>query len=587
MAAGLTVLSQINWYAGAHPGMEFIPDGSRRYHYLGGAEDIVNGLINDDGAVYRRGGGVQTASVDGVSLCALAWIGYLPGRVTMLTIDRTWLNGGLGLAVAYGRAFDASTGGSRLDIFDQTDSLARVGQLVAGPNWLQPVQVTGALFIASGLDTTVRLYGGSPTTAIGSVSMTMTAGSPVATMTTTAGIAAGHMIVNASSGAPVGEVQTVDSGTQITMTADAPASATVTVNFQPTITVDLTTYQPQLLKGTIDAMGSAARRLYVAQRNRIFFSNRTFTLTWTKDDYHELPFGARILGLAGIGDTMLVFSTQGLWAISNTELALTDPAGNVQQSLSQVDPEFTLWDHHGIAAWEGRLIVPGTQDVVMATTGGGLSPITGGVAKLYRGYVKAGYSLGSASVYRGHYLLPVVAADGSTVVDVLVCRLDSGAWTRWSGQSAGMAFAAYTGDVANARSPKLRGLSGTSVLDVSGCFDQVTDAPADADGSQHALELVGRTNTLAATGSHTWRYVRVAYDVTGSGSFGLDTAVGVPGSSFTGAAGAPAAPATDAEKKWTFARQGRAFRPRLTSSGAPSSLVVRATDVGVRPHQQT
>jgi hypothetical protein len=576
-SAGLTVLSQMNFFAGASPGMELIADGSRRYHYSAGAEDIVNGLMNDDGAVYRRGGTVS-AGVRAAAMQPSAWAGFLPGGQFLIVGDAVYNGGGSASASETplpGVAFSPVTG-----------TYAFGGTPGAQAPKIMVTEVTSTAIIAAAAPASsaaaVFLYAGA-TSAGAPRSMTYTGGSATVTTADTSGLTPGQFLF--ITGVLVGAIATIDSGTQITMVGSyGGGSGTSTTSFSVTSSADLHVNQPQILAANFDAIGTAAERLFVAQRNRIHFSVRNSPLQFAKDDYHELPQGGRVLGLAGLGTTMLVFSTQGAWAIGNVELALTDPAGNVQQSLQQVDPEFALWDQRGIASWQGRLVVPGTQDVMLFTSGGSAQPVTGGIAALYRSYVKAGYQLGSATVYRGHYLLPVLT--GNTVVDVLVCRLEASAWSRWAGQAACSAFVHTYGDASAARTPKLYGVNGASVLDCSGCFDQVPANTADADGSQHALTLVGRTRTLSPTGTHTWRNVRIPYDITGTGSFTLETAVGAPGSGFRLEAGTPDTPATDTSKTWWFARQGKSFRYRLTSTGAPSSLVIRGDEVGVRPHQQ-
>jgi hypothetical protein len=77
MAVGDTWTAQASFAAGAFPQNEQIPPN--------GAEDIVDGLIDDDGAITRRGGtAYKTTSNTANELIAL-WDGFLvPGPRTIL-----------------------------------------------------------------------------------------------------------------------------------------------------------------------------------------------------------------------------------------------------------------------------------------------------------------------------------------------------------------------------------------------------------------------------------------------------------------------------------------------------------------------
>jgi hypothetical protein len=120
------------------------------------------------------------------------------------------------------------------------------------------------------------------------------------------------------------------------------------------------------------------------------------------------------------------------------------------------------------------VIVPAFDDVFILSPDGPMQPISGsrtrtdgGIRSLYRSYVSAGYTPGRATVHRGHYWLPIVS--GTTVIDVLVCRLDRGfAWTRWAGGAAGTAYTAWRTDTG---APRLLGTSGQRVTDCTTCLD--------------------------------------------------------------------------------------------------------------------
>src|SRR5436853_5111571 len=75
---GLQQLVQHDLSVGAFPQNEDIPPN--------GAEDIVNGLIDDDGTIFRRGGSTYKTTADVASDLIGLWDGYLlAGRRTIAT----------------------------------------------------------------------------------------------------------------------------------------------------------------------------------------------------------------------------------------------------------------------------------------------------------------------------------------------------------------------------------------------------------------------------------------------------------------------------------------------------------------------
>ena len=57
---------------------------------------------------------------------------------------------------------------------------------------------------------------------------------------------------------------------------------------------------------------------------------------FTSTDYWKIPGGGRGIAVATVRDRALLFSTAGLYMLSNLALDLTDPSGNIQQRLEQV-----------------------------------------------------------------------------------------------------------------------------------------------------------------------------------------------------------------------------------------------------------
>src|ERR1019366_1542032 len=174
------------------------------------------------------------------------------------------------------------------------------------------------------------------------------------------------------------------------------------------------------------------------------------------DNYHQLPDGVQITGMEGLRTSCVVFTTEGIWVIGNVNKNLTDEEGNIQQTLDRYSADAVLWGNNGVAGWSGGLVVPCKDAVYLLELGvssekaAPFTPISGAILNVYRGYVAAGYKPGVAAVYRGHYFLPILS--GSTVIDMLVCRLDATGskggrtfpWTHLAGSGSALSALAVT-----------------------------------------------------------------------------------------------------------------------------------------------
>lgn len=194
---------------------------------------------------------------------------------------------------------------------------------------------------------------------------------------------------------------------------------------------------------------SVANRVVVGGNDQVFFSGAGNT-TFTGTDLWRIPGGVNITGLGALRDSAVVFTDQGTWVISNMALNLTDTAGNVQQRLDLYSPDLALWGTGaaGVVGYGSGLIIPARDGVWLMRIGATsevppLELLSRPITELYRTYVAAGYKPGQAAVFRGHYFLPIL--NGTTVVTVLICRLDLGTrpWT-YIGESPWYAPVAIT-----------------------------------------------------------------------------------------------------------------------------------------------
>jgi hypothetical protein len=340
----------------------------------------------------------------------------------------------------------------------------------------------------------------------------------------------------------------------------------------------------------------AGQRLLNAAGDAVYFSSRLLTSStdWAfaeSEDYHLIPGGHEVTGLEGIGDAAFVFTTGGTWVIRNLAYDLTDDYGNPQQTAQAVAPNLILWDERGISSYRGSVVVPAIDDVYLLSLGGEPVPVSEAIRPLYRSYVKAGYQAGFATVHRAHYFLPIM--NGSTLVDVLVCRLDGGspAWGRWSGHAAGAAYVEMVGS--SSRSPKLYGISGQRITDLSGCFAPVAGNKNDADGSTHVLSVVTRDFALRPQVRNLWRYLRARFQLDDAASdnptLTLESSAGPPESEVWVSSGSWAEGTGEDSSKIAIlnsdgnpGRRVQSIRFRIRSSGPAARLVLRSLEVFYR-----
>lgn len=333
----------------------------------------------------------------------------------------------------------------------------------------------------------------------------------------------------------------------------------------------------------VAAVGSPPR-LISTRLNRAYFSDPA-TTTFSLSNYHELPHGALIIGADSLRSTLVLFTTVGVWTVSNMDLDPIDDAGNVQQQVSQVNQDVILWDDAGIVGWAGGLIVPAVDDVYVMTVDGATNAVSGAIRPLYREYVKLGYRCGLAAVHRGHYFLPIL--NGTTVVDVLVCRLDTDrpAWTRWAGHAAGGAYAVRVG--ATTREPKLLGASGQRVIEMTACFN-VPGTATDADGTTPAFTIDTQDYAVGSgvVDSYVDR-VRVEYEAAGTSPVvSVGWSSGTEGASFTTLTAARGGAASDGSdySAWPVRKSKDRIRFRVSSTSAVTKLILRRLEVLVRPN---
>lgn len=546
-----------------------------------GVYDALNALTDEDGSLQRRGGSeFLTPPAFGTGGLRFLWEGWLAaGKRTVVANTSDF-----GVVNAAGDAF-VNLGGSGLS---------------------EPARGTaldGVLFIGGG-----TIYAGSRMVANYSTgTVTATNGSKTVTGSGTTW----NTLVDAGMFFRVGSeryyvVESVDSTTQITL-RDAYQGST---GAGKAYVLSPLGTAPKVSGG----YATVADRLISWTGNRIDFSAAGDWTSFAADDYHELPGGSQVLGAHRVRDSLLVFATNGVWVLGNLAYDLTDAFGNVQHRLEHANPELVLWHAEGIATWQNSLVVPSMDGVWLLDAVSSPTRVSDSVSTFLQDYVRAGYRPGLATVYRDHYLLPILSS--TEVVDLLVCRLNRPTdsrvgtvfpWTRFDGHGATLAGVARRVDDST-REPELIGAHRDDgrllTLDY---FEPGQDTAADADGSAHVWQVISRDSATGPLTENLVKRLRVRYlmeDPGGGPTIGAAYSLGrrVEGATEWGLFDWGEADWTDPDVAewvgldgdapddidatepyvWWVNKRERFFRVRLQSSGAAGKLALRSIELYIR-----
>lgn len=568
--------TQNSFAAGAFPGQEDIP--------LTGCEDIVDGLLQDDGSIMRRGGTVyKSNAVAGEELIGV-WDGYLaPGRRTIAQSSVS-LRG-----------------------LSTSDDATPVTIGAAGTVESRPVSIANMLVFASapGNQAQLHVVGGSLTAATsltGTLTLTQGSKSVTGVGTTFTTHPPGLLVWDPAATHRLAPIRSVESDTSLTLADEWPyPTAAGITNAMETVRTVTTTH---LRSGSAEPavyLAVAGGKLWTAQGDRVWQSDfvsdsggvaRPAPFTFDPTDFHALPAGALVVGLEPYRDGLLVFTTAGVYSISNVAYDLTDDFGNPQQRIDPVNNDVLLWGERGVVTWRNAVVAPAVDGLYLFSEGPQL--ITGGAERLYRQYVKAGYRLGRAQVFRGHYLLPILPVSGTTdPIDVLVWRVDridpraGGApFTRIGGHAGKTrAFAVRGSDPS--RSPVLLGVSAQRVVDLSNMFEPAAAYKNDADGTTHQLKVTTRSYALTESIGAVWERIRARFELddaaTDNPTISAEYSTGRPGGTFSSASALDAQQEGDVVYRWQVGKRSQQIRFRLTQSNATSKCVLRAVEVFARP----
>lgn len=367
-------------------------------------------------------------------------------------------------------------------------------------------------------------------------------------------------------------------------------------------------------------LATAANRVLTSAGGRINVSSvpkaEGEAYSFPSTNYFSLPEGVAITGMVGWRTSCVVFTTMGIWMLGGLNLEQVDESGNVQWSQDRYSADAVLWGQPGVAAWKGGLVIPCKDDVWLMELGVSsekstpFRSISGPIQNVYRAYVAAGYTPGAATVFNGHYFLPIL--NGEAVVDLLVCRLEGlnnegkaePAWTHLKGYGA--RIAALVPTVSDVEGPLIGATAGLSRLLRLAYFAPSPAAATDADSSSVAFEVTTRSIPTGNLVPNTVLKARLSYRLVANAGTEFELLFGESpyGSEWgnfnwgegvwTAATGEfvslgeaipPAGPDPQGltPKTWRVTRKVRYARVKMVLNGPASEASIRALELAVRP----
>lgn len=274
---------------------------------------------------------------------------------------------------------------------------------------------------------------------------------------------------------------------------------------------------------TMTAPWVCANRLVWGVGNLVKFSPIDSPHSVSATDFHELPEGAQVLGGAAVGDTSLIFTTEGVWTLSGLPFEIVDPAtGNPQHRLKLLSRDIILANPTGIAGWQQALVVPATDGIYLMDGVSSPEKLSKPVDDLYIPYIDQGLRPGQAVVHRRHYILPIIDTN-AVVHDTLVCRLDRPVksrgqvtfpWSRLADVGANSpAYAVRIGSTTP--EPLLLAAEGNTTsraIDCSAFFSPSSSYKADQDGTAHAFDVITRDYETGNKTKNVIRRVRPRFE---------------------------------------------------------------------------
>ncbi len=463
-----------------------------------------NGMLQDDGSVFKRGGSVKhTKAAFGTALRSV-WEGnLLPGRRTL---------------VASSSAFGVLAAND-----EEVLSLGGAGF----PTVPKPaVAFHNLLFIGGGV-----IYGGSRKTADYSTgTVTVTNGSAVVTGAGTSWLAnvdVGMLFRQNSAGQRIYVVKEVKSNTELILNE---AYENVTAAGTGYTLKRLETASAPYISSSVYAV-AGDRLIAVESPRKIKFSEpkkphlyqaTIMPQATVVNNEHELEEGVVITGAVGLGiDRLIVFHSGGTTSISNMAKSIVDGLGNSQHRIDIVSRDIVLWHQNGLAAYRQMLVVPALDEVYLIDGVSSPVPLASSILPRYRQRLKEGLIPGLAVTLREHYLLPLIDTSG-VPQDFLYCRLDRPfsnrgqtfyPWSFLSGSGAAVTALAIRRPV-EAEAPRLlASCKDGYLIDALSWFEPEDQNATDHDGTVPLFSLTLRDFSVNNQAIARWRKVQLHYEL--------------------------------------------------------------------------
>ena len=462
-----------------------------------GVYDLVNGLLDEDGNPYRRGGTVYHSKTGlGEKGLTFVWDGYLkPGRRVFLANDSDY-------GVLDSAKEPVNLGGAGLNAPKQSavvEDLLFVGDVIYGGSRKSAAYSTGSVKVTNGSKTVT----GSGTA-------------------WEANVDAGMLLRIGPERVYV--VESVASDTSLTL-RDAYQGATGEgKGYALRPLHSISEGDPY---STFEYKTTCAGRLVVAEGKTVKFSEVNNPHSYTNSNgtanEHPLPGETWIVGLASAGQSVLIFTTAGVWVLDGLPLSIVDLNGNPQHRLQILSTEIVLAGACGLAGSGQQIVVPAVDGIYLMDGVSSPERISRPIERLYRRRIASGYQPGGAVVYKGHYFLPILRGT-SEVSDLLVCRLDRPArsrrqtvypWSRFDGDGGEVRCFSVHSD-SDAREPELLGAQASDpsrVVRCSSYFEPEAVHAKDADGSVHNFQLITRDIETGGETMNVIRALRLRYEL--------------------------------------------------------------------------
>jgi hypothetical protein len=459
-----------------------------------GSYSVLNGLHDEDGSIYRRGGSQYKSNAAFGASLRWIWDGsFAAGQRTVFASPTAFG------VLAADDATPVSLGGAGLV---EPKSAALVG---------------GILFIGGG-----TMYAGSRKTSdysAGTVAVTNGSKTVAGTGTLWAANVDPGMLLRLAGRYYV--VAFVNADTSITLT-EAYEGTTASAQAYTLTRLGSAANHGAPVSDVYSTIGG---RLVAGVGNAIQFSegvnpgtaatggaalvNNYRTWSWPAVNRQELAQGVQVIAAATVGSNLLVFTTGGVWSIGNMAFNIVDALGNPQQSVGLLSSDLVAWGTPGLAMWGNAVIVAATDGVYLVDGVSTPQPLSRSKRPDIEAHVRLGRKPGAPAVYKHHLFLPVLDASNNAV-DMMVCRLDRPVgtregtvfpWSHFDGHGGNVTALAVRMTPGAQRLPDLLGASRSAdarVLGLGGYFEPSAAVKNDANGTTHWFTLETRDFTAGA-----------------------------------------------------------------------------------------